>query len=103
MKQFLIKYRLTKGTREAWHQEIAKFISALDSDPVLKGKISYRCMMGREGSDYYHFATAADDQAIKTLQERDFFKHYTEATKAVSGGGVEVLPLETIAETKPRT
>jgi hypothetical protein len=56
----------------------------------------------RDSSDYYHLAMAADDQAVKTLPERDFFKHYTEATKAVSGGGVEVLPLEIIAETKHR-
>jgi len=33
------------------------------------------------------------------LQERAFFKHYTEATRVVSGGSVEVVPLETIAET----
>jgi len=101
MKHFLVKYRFTKGTKEAWHQEIAKFIAALDGDPALKGKISYRCMKGKD-ADYYHLASAADDQAIKTLQERDFFKRYTEATKAVSGGGVEVLPLEIIAETKHR-
>jgi hypothetical protein len=55
-----------------------------------------------QGHRLYHLASAADDQAIKTLQERDFFKRYTEATKAVSGGGVEVLPLEIIAETKHR-
>jgi len=29
-----------------------------------------------------HLAGAADDQVIKALQERDFFKHYTDATKA---------------------
>jgi hypothetical protein len=102
MKHFLIKYRLTKGTKEAWHEEITKFIAALDGDPGLKGKISYRCLTGRDGSDYYHLASAADDQAVSALQGRDFFKHYTEATKAASGGGVEVMPLEIIAETKHR-
>jgi hypothetical protein len=40
--------------------------------------------------------------AIKALQERDFFKHYTDATETVSGGGVDMLPLEIIAETKHR-
>ena len=102
MKHFLVKYRLAKGTREAWHQEMAKFIAALDGDPALTGKISYRCLRSRDGSDYYHFAAAADDQAIAALQQRDFFKHYTEATKAVSGGEVEVLPLTIVAETKHR-
>ena len=99
MKHFLVKYRFTKGTKEGWHQEIAKFIAALDGDPALKGKISYRCMKGKD-TDYYHLASAADDHAIKTLQERDFFKHYTERTKLVAGGEVEVLPLDIVAETK---
>jgi len=42
MKQFLIRYRLTNATPEAWHQEIGKFISALDNDAELKGRIAYR-------------------------------------------------------------
>src|SRR5882762_2269988 len=100
MKHFLIKYRLTNGAKEQWHQDIAAFIAALQSDPALKGKISYRCMKSREGLDYYHLASAADDQAIKTLQAQDFFKRYTERTKLVAGGEVEVLPLDIIAETK---
>jgi hypothetical protein len=100
MKQFLIKYRLTNGTQEQWHQDIAGFIAGLEADPALKGKISYRCMKSRDGVDYYHLASAVDDQAIKALQEREFFKRYTEQTKLVAGGEVEVLPLEVIAETK---
>jgi hypothetical protein len=100
MKHFLIKYRLTNGAQEQWHQDIAAFISALQSDPALKGKISYRCMKSREGLDYYHLASAVDDQAIKALQAQDFFKRYTERTKLVAGGEVEVLPLDIIAETK---
>ena len=102
MKHFLIKYRFKNGSKEEWHQEIARFISALDNSPALKGKISYRCMKSREGSDYYHFAGAADDQAIKALQAQAFFSHYTEKTKLAAGGEVEVLPLEIIAETRHR-
>ena len=99
MKQFLIKYRLTNGTPDAWHQDVAKFIAALDGDPDLKGRISYRVMKTKDGADYYHIATPADDNAVKTLQQRDFFKAYTEKTRVVAGGDVTVSPLETIAET----
>jgi hypothetical protein len=99
MKHFLIKYQFKNGTKEEWHREIKQFISALNNDPKLNGKISYRCMKSREGSDYYHLAGATDDHAIKTLQQRDFFSHYTKMTKSVAGGEVEVLPLEIIAET----
>jgi hypothetical protein len=45
-------------------------------------------------------ASAADDQAPKTLGSRDFFTHYTERCEAAAAGGnVEVLPLEIVAET----
>ena len=100
MKHFLIRYRRKDGSEEQWHQDIVRFISALDNDPALRGKISYRCMKGRGGSDYYHLAAAADDDAIKALQSREFFSRYTEQTKLAAGGEVEVLPLEVIAETK---
>jgi hypothetical protein len=99
MKHFLIRYRLNNETAEAWHHDIVTFVSALQGDGVLKSGISYRCMKVRDGIDYYHLASAVDDPAIKTLQERDFFKRYTERTKVVAGGEVEVLPLEVVAET----
>ena len=100
MKHFLIKYRFKKGSRAEWHAEIARFISALESDPALNGKISYRSMKVKESDDYYHLASAEDESAVKTLGERDFFSSYTQRTEDVSGGEVEVLPLEIIAETK---
>jgi hypothetical protein len=102
MKYFLIRYQFKNGSRDEWHREIEQFVRAVEDDPILNGRISYRSMKGRDDSEYYHLAEAADEQAIKDLGERDFFKRYTEKTELVSGGGVEVLPLEMIAETKPR-
>ena len=100
MKHFLIKYRFQNGSQDVWHRDIADFIAALDGDPELRGKISYRCMKSQNGSDYYHLATATDDQAIKMLQSRAFFSRYTEKTKHAAGGTVDVLPLAIVAETK---
>jgi hypothetical protein len=102
MKHFMIKYQFANGTTEAWHQEIGRFIAALDADPELRGKIVYRCMKNRDDSSYTHLAAAADEQAIKALQARDFFKHYTEKTRQVAGGEVTVTPMEMIAETAHR-
>jgi hypothetical protein len=100
MKYFLIKYRFKEGDPEAWHQEIARFIAALDSDPELKGKISYRCMKGSKDSEYYHLAGAVDQQTVKLMQQREFFKTYSEKMKTVAGGAVDVSHLEIIAETE---
>ena len=99
MKHFMIKYQFANGTTEEWHREIDRFISALNGDPELKGKISYRCMKNRDDSSYTHLAAAVDEQAIKTLQAREFFKHYTEKTRQVAGGEVVVTAMELIAET----
>jgi hypothetical protein len=100
MKHFLIKYRFKHGSRAEWHQDIARFISALETDPDLTGKISYRSMKIKDSDDYYHLASAEDEHAVKALGERDFFSNYTKRTEAVADGEVEVLPLEIIAETK---
>jgi hypothetical protein len=99
MKHFMIKYQFAHGTTEEWHREIERFIAALNADPELKGRISYRVMKNRDDASYFHFAAAADEQAVKTLQSRDFFKHYTERTRQVAGGDVVVTPIELIAET----
>jgi hypothetical protein len=101
MKRFLIAYtfRLDSASVGEWHRRVAEFISALESDPELKGRITYRCMKTKDGADYYHFAEAVDDEAIKALGQREFFKRYTEETKRVAGGVVAVSPLEVIAET----
>jgi hypothetical protein len=101
MKYFLIKYRFQNGSQESWHRDIAAFIAAVDGDPDLKGKISYRCMKARDGADYYHLAGAADDAAVKALQSKEFFRRYTDKTRIAGGGAVDVVPLETIAETAP--
>ena len=103
MKHFLIKYRFQNGSPEAWRDEIKQFIAAVEADGTLNGRIAYRCMKADNGSgEYYHLAAAADDEACKALRSRDFFKAYTEETKRVSGGTVEVLPLAIIAETSAR-
>ncbi len=99
MKHFMIKYTFKEGSREEWHQDIARFIAALESDPAVRGKIAYRCMQAKNGADYFHLAAAADDAAIKALQANAFFARYNEETKRISGGTVEVLPLDIIAET----
>jgi hypothetical protein len=99
MKHFLVRYRLTNGTEADWHHVVARFIAALDDDPELKDKISYRCMKIRDDAAYYHLAAAADEQAIKVLQQREYFKRYTEATNNAGGGDVVVSPLDIIAET----
>ena len=101
MRQFMIHYRRASGSDADWHREIAAFVAALDGDPALSGKISYRVVKRRDEPEYFHIATVHDEAAVKALQTRAFFTAYTARNREVSGGGVEVLPLEFVAETKP--
>jgi hypothetical protein len=102
MKRFLISYKfaLDAGSEAAWHRRVGEFIAAIDGDPELAGRITYRCMKVKDSASYYHLAEAANDAAIQTLQQRAFFKSYTEETKRVAGGEVTVSSIETLAETK---
>lgn len=99
MKHFMIKYEFKNGTTEEWHQEICRFIKAIDDDPELKGRIGYRVLKNREDGHYFHLASVADDDAQKTLQSRDFFKHYSATMRQVSGGEVTATPIEWIDQT----
>ena len=99
MNRSLIKYQFKEGTREAWHRRVAEFIAALDNDPELKGRVSYRCLRERNGDGYYHLATAVDDAAVKALQSKPFFREYQAETRRVGGGEVQVVGLELVAAT----
>ena len=99
MKRSMIRYQFKVGDREAWHKQVAEFIAALDTDPDLKGKVAYRCLKERNGASYYHLAAAVDDDAVATLQGKEFFKRYQAETRRVGGGEVQVVALDVVAET----
>ena len=61
MQHFMIQFQFANGTTAEWHREIERFIAAIDGDPELRGKISYRCMKNRDDASYFHLAAAADE------------------------------------------
>jgi len=99
MKHFMIKYEFKNGTTEAWHQEVGRFIKAIDVDPELKGRIGYRVLKNRDNGSYFHLASVSHDAAQKALQSRDFFRAYQEMTRKVAGGEVTATPIEWIGAT----
>lgn len=101
MKHVLIRYHFTQGSPQEWHKEVARFIAAIESDPQLNGKLSYRAMKTADG-DYVHLASVVDGSTADTLNGRDFFDRYAQKTNEAGGGRVDVTPVEIIAETKFR-
>jgi len=99
MKHFMIKYQFANAPRKNGHREVRNFIAALDGDPELKERSVVPRHEERDDASYFHLA-AAPDEAVKTLQSRDFFKHLYGKDKAVAAGGeVTVTPIELIGET----
>jgi hypothetical protein len=96
-----LRERLQFAAQDAWSDLPGSLCAS--EEPGSDLAIAQGSVPVRDGIDYYHLAFAVDDRAIKTLQERDFFKRYTEKTKFVAGGEVEVLPLEVVAETHRTT
>jgi hypothetical protein len=103
MRQFMIHYRRASGDDADWHAEIGRFIAALDADPALSGKIGYRVVKRRDEPEYFHIATVHDEAAVKVLQSRPFFATYTARNREISGGKVDVIPLDFVGQTKPAT
>jgi hypothetical protein len=102
MNQSIISYTFKGGDRDAWHREVAAFIGQLNTDSYLKGRIAYRCLREKNGDRYFHLATAVDSEAVKALQSKPFFRAYQEATRRAGGGEVDVIGLESVAETNFR-
>ncbi|HVY20583.1 MAG TPA: hypothetical protein VHA70_10965 [Bauldia sp.] len=99
MPQSIIVYTFKTGPRDEWRRQITAMVAEMNGDPDLKGRISYRVLKERNGDRYWHVASAVDDAALKALQSKDYFRRYQAATREISGGTVEVIGTETMAET----
>lgn len=99
MPQSIIAYTFKTGSEDEWRSSITTMVGQMNADPDLKGRIAYRVLKERAGQRYWHIASAVDDAALKALQGKDFFRDYQAATRAASGGTVEVIATETVAET----
>jgi quinol monooxygenase YgiN len=99
MPQSIIAYTFKTGSEEAWRRRIATMIGEMNADPDLTGRIAYRVLKERNGQRYWHVASAVDDDALKALQGKDYFRSYQAATREAAAGTLEVIGTETVAET----
>ena len=90
----------TQGPSEEWEREVNAFIAAIDGDPSLRGRISYRCFKEKDGVSFYHAAAAVDDAAVADLKEKPFFKPYSTKLRAVAKSGPEFTQMQLVGGTK---
>ena len=94
----LIEYRI-KEPSETWEREVLAFIQAIDGDPSLRGRISYRCLKQQDGVSFCHLAAASDESAVEELKRKPFFKPYSERLRAVAESGPKFTKLAVIGGT----
>jgi quinol monooxygenase YgiN len=99
MPQSIIAYTFKNGSEDDWRRRIATMVGQMNADPDLRGRIAYRVLKERDGPRYWHIASAVDDDALKALQGKDYFRSYQAATREAAAGTHEVIGTETIAET----
>ena len=95
----LIEYRL-KEPSEAWEGEVLAFIHAIDREPSLRGRVSYRCLRHQDSVTYCHLAAAVDDSAVNDLKRMEFFKPYSERLRAVAQTGPDFTKLQLVGGTE---
>jgi hypothetical protein len=99
----LIEYRLKEHIKEhseAWEREILAFIHAIDRDPSLRERVSYRCLKQQDGVTYCHLAAAVDDSAVDDLKRKEFFKPYSERLRTVAQSGPDFTKLQVVGGTE---
>jgi hypothetical protein len=94
----LIEYRI-KEPSKTWESEVVPFIEAIDGDPSLRGRISYRCLKQQDGVSFCHFAAASDESAVEELKRKPFFKPYSERLRAVAESGPKFTKVAVIGGT----
>jgi hypothetical protein len=95
----LIEYR-RKEPSEAWEREVVAFIQAIERDPSLRGRVSYRCLKQQDGVTFCHLAAAVDDSAVDDLKRKPFFKPYSERLRAVAETEPEFTKLQVVGGTE---
>jgi hypothetical protein len=95
----LIRYAIREPS-EDWEREVSAFIQAIDRDPSLRGRVSYRCLKESDGVSFCHIAAAVNDSAVEDLKERPFFKPYSAKLRAIATRGPEFTKLQVVGETE---
>ena len=75
MYGILIQYDYD-GDEGEWMAACEAFVSAIDADPRLKGKFSYRINKSADGVGRVHVGSWDTEETVKHLQSQDFFKAF---------------------------
>jgi hypothetical protein len=95
----LIRYSINVPN-EDWEHEVLAFVRAIDRDPSLRGRVSYRCLKEGDGVSFCHIAAAVNDAAVDDLKERPFFRPYSAKLRAIAKCEPEFTKMQVVGGTE---
>ncbi len=88
------------GDEAPWLAAIEAFVTAIDADPDLRRKFSYRVATAADGVGRVHVGRWDSEATLAHLQSQEFFKQFAGKIGEFSGGGPNATRLQLAAETK---
>ncbi len=98
MDGILIQYNYD-GEEAPWLAAVEAFIAAVDGDPALAGKFSYRVNVASDGVGRVHVGQWDSEETLAHLQSQEFFKTFAGKIGEFSGGGPNASRMRLAAET----
>ncbi|MBT7664936.1 MAG: hypothetical protein HN608_08420, partial [Rhodospirillaceae bacterium] len=87
------------GDEGPWLAAAEEFVAAIDADPALHGKFSYRVNVAPDGVGRVHVGEWDSEETLSHLQSQDFFKTFAAKIGEFSGSGPNATRLSLAAET----
>ncbi len=98
MNGILIQYDYD-GDEGAWLAAVEDFVAAIDDDPVLRGRFSYRVNVAADGVSRVHVGRWDSEETLTHLQSQDFFKAFAAKVGEFAGGPPNASRMRLAAET----
>jgi len=94
----LIQYNYD-GDEGEWLTAVEEFVAAVDADPALRGKFSYRVDIAADGVGRVHVGHWDAEETLAHLQAQDFFKRFAAKVGEFAGGAPNATRLRLAVET----
>ena len=87
MKNVLVEYQFD-GDDRAWRKLVSDFLSDIEADTQLVGNFHYQVFSLPEGRRL-HIGRWANENALKYLQSKEFFRTFSHGVKALAGDSLK--------------
>ena len=84
MNGIVIRYRYS-GDEAEWEKATGDFVAAVEADGELNGGFMYIVSKARESDNRTHIGRWRDEETLKLMQSREYFKTFAALLKQMAG------------------